>query len=138
MNRDSLTGQMDKSFAIKEFERLKKQTGYGAVLVKLSGGDNLPLYEAEDKIERFSRLIVNITNYEISRVQYGEFIIFCKDYKTEADKIFDILREFSDDFPCGVGAKGFDENEKDFSAFYSRLSGCATLSEIARVKKAVY
>ncbi len=138
MHRDSLTGLWDKSFAKEETQRLSEKDGYGAILVRLIGADNMPLYIAEDNIKRTGRLISNITFNPVARIEYGDFIVFSNNFKQEADKIFDFLKEFrKEEFCHGVSAMAIEKGVT-FIDLHRHLSAGISLSQLTGNKKAVY
>lgn len=137
MHRDSMTGLWDKSFAEKEVERLAQKGGSTAILVRLIGSDNMPLYIAEEEIKRTGRIISNITCNTVARIKYGDFMIFSKDCE-EADRIFGFLKEFRKEGFChAVSAKRIDAG-MDFTSLYRVLCAGISISQFENNKKAVY
>lgn len=137
MYRDSLTGQMNKAFAVKEFEKLK-MSDCGGVMVHLANADNFPLSKAEEYIPRAAQLIASIAEDEVSRLEEGYFVIFTKDYARLAEELMFFLSEFnSKDEIYAVGAEAFDENEEDFDLFIDRLKRCTQAAEHAGYERVV-
>lgn len=121
INRDSLTGHMNRAFACKEYERVRRGGKYGAVMVRLSGSDDMPYYKAEACIKEAGEIIARICNEEISRVENGDFLIFTENAPAWEEKLSFFLKELSDDDArYAVAADMLDPNE-DFDLFFGRI-----------------
>lgn len=139
MNRDSLTGQMNRAFAIKEFERQKKNTGFGGVLVCAYGAENLPFCECEKYIKETSDLIARIYKGEFSRIENGEFLIFTDNTNKVAEKLRFFLNSFNTEDKCLIaGSLNFDENEEDFDVFLRRIRRCTYAERHKMRQRAIY
>lgn len=131
--RDSLTGQRNMAFAVKEFEKLKHNPDFGAVIVRIK-----PESVSDGDIADVSITLAAAAREEISRCERETFIIFCRDCEREADRLFDILNRIPfKNMSFAVGAEGFDENEDDFNVFFKRLSRAAAAAEIGGCRRAV-
>ncbi len=97
LHRDSLTGQMDCTYAMKAFEKLKNTDGYGAVMVHVVNADNMPFYKAVHHIEEAARIVASISKDEVARVEDGYFLIFSKNWEELCEKTEYFLAELSDD-----------------------------------------
>lgn len=132
--RDSLTGQRSFVFAPAEFERLKHEEAFGAVIVKIK-----PETVSDEDIALVGVSLAAAASGEICRCERETFLIFCRDCEKEADRLFDVLRRIGfKDMTFAVGAESFDENEKDFNVFFKRLKRAAAAAEIGGCRRAVH
>ena len=139
INRDSLTGQMNRAFAIKEFEKNKRNVGFGGVLVCAYGAENLPLCKGEEYIRETSDLIARIYTGEFSRIENGEFLIFTDNTHQLAEKIRFFLNSFNTEDKCLIaGALDFDKNEEDFDVFLRRIRRCTYAERYKLKHNAIY
>lgn len=118
---DSLTGLMNKSFAVKEYERVKNKEGYGAVIVRLIGLGDMPYYKAERCIMEAGGVIARICDKEISRVENGDFIVFSNEYEADEEKLSFFLRELSNDEQAYVAANNALDPAENFEQLFRRL-----------------
>lgn len=133
LHRDSLTAFYDKAYACKKYSMLKNDSSYKAVMVRLTGCDMLPMYEFCEYIKDAAVILGNICTEEISRIEYGDFLIFTR----EADMLKERLRFFLGQFAeCGqnyvVTAENLDKNE-DFDLFFRRAKRHAAAYEISNM-----
>lgn len=137
--RDSLTGCMTETFAIKEFYRVKSLPSYGAALVRVKNAENMPMYKGERLIKETACVLTNIYPGDIFRLKYGDFLIFTENCENTAEKINGFLYRLQDnERQYAVGAERFDRNEKEYTAFMRRLTRSVALAEKTNGKKAIY
>ncbi len=137
--RDSLTGCMNETFAVKTFKELKANDGYGAVMVRLGHTEDMSMYEGEILIKETAAILNNIYAGDISRLEFADFLIYTDNVEIVADRINYFLVRLTDDKRhYFVGGKRFDEHEKDYSCFIKRLRRAVAVAELMGGKKAIY
>ena len=124
MYRDSVTGQMGKTFAIKEFERLKNKKDMGAVIAEIKWIDDKSHENAQNDVIRVSVVLAATGFGEVSRIAFGKFIIFTKDPCEKARRVFSYLNSAfaAGDIRFAVTAEKFSEDEGDFESFKGRFN----------------
>lgn len=139
LHRDSLTGQFNEAFIVKEFERLKTNCDYGAVMIRIAGCDLKPMYKAEELICETGQLVASIVKESVGRTEFGDFVVFAKEWRAVADKVNRLIQRFADeDRRYGVGAVGFDTNISDYPLFMKKLRQAVAIAESIEGKKAIY
>ena len=138
--RDSLTGCMNKTRAIKEFEKHKGNPDMGGVLIRLRCADEMAVYKGERLIKETAVIITNIFKGDVFRLEMGDFLVFTTGCESMADKINYFLSALSDDEErrYAVAAMKFDKNEKDYSVFMHRLYRGVRIAEGINGKSAIY
>lgn len=137
--RDSLTGCMCEMGAIKEFKKIRNKPGYGGIMIRLKGAENMPLYKGERFIKETSDILNNIYKGNIYRIKYGDFMIFTENFKSEADKINFILYRLQDENrQYAVGGAGFYENDMEYAVLKKTLAKAVGLAEYNGCKMAIY
>ena len=137
--RDSLTGCMNETFAVKSFKRLKGNENFGGVMVKIRNVENMLLDEGEDLIKETAVIVANIYEGDISRINGGCFVIFTDNFKAVADKINHFLYALSDEKRrYAVGGEGFDPHEGDYNMYMKRLRRAVAAAEFNEGKTAIY
>lgn len=134
--RDSLSGQMNKQFAVNEFDSAKKM-GKGAVLIHVVNTDNMPYYLAVHVIAETAQIIASIAKEEISRVESGDFLIYSSDEEDLAERATRFLKALENDevhYVC-VCAK-IDQNDT-FSVLVKKLNRRVAASEGSAYIKSV-
>ena len=140
MYRDSVTGQMGKAFAIREFERLKTDKEEGAVIVEIKWIDMKSHEDAQNDVIRVSVVLAALGFGEVSRIAFGKFIIFTKDAAERARVALHYLNSAfkAGDIKFAVTSEGFNGNEKDFESFAKRFNrGLAATANICFKRPAI-
>lgn len=92
--RDALTGQLNRAFACKEFEKLKGDKSYGCVMVHINISGSPDAQEIENCIMKTAQIICSVTSYEVARVEDEYFVVFAKECFELADKLGMFLSDF--------------------------------------------
>ena len=133
MYRDSVTGQMGKPFAIREFERLKTDKDMGAVIVEIKWVDRKSHEDAQDDVIRVSVVLAALGFGEVARLSFGKFIVFTRNCAEKARMVFSYLELafMAGDIRFAVTAEGFSDDEGDFESFTVRFNkGLAAASNV--------
>ncbi len=137
MYRDSVTGQMNRDYAIKTFERVKHEYGYGAVMVHIENADNMPYYMAVNYIKDAAQIIASVSEDEVARTEEGYFVIFSKEAEGLAYKLGEFLSQFSEgERLYAVACVPLDEND-DFYTLMRKLKRRIAAAENAGHIKSV-
>lgn len=137
LHRDSLTGQMDCTYAIKAFEKLKNEEGYAAVMVHVLNVDNMPFYQAVKHIEEAARILASISEEEVARVEDGYFLIFSKNREALCEKTEYFLSELSTDEVLYATASVELDPLDSFSVLMKKLKRRMAAAESAAYGKMV-
>ncbi|MCD8049690.1 MAG: hypothetical protein LUG52_08890 [Clostridia bacterium] len=136
--RDSLTGQMNKSFAAKEFESLHKTDG-GAVMVLIKLCEKRSENVKDSEITEIATILAAIGIGEVCRVENEAFMIFTKSVARDADKIFNYLSAVHfDGLLFAVGGESFIPSEDNFNSFFKRIKRAVAAASISGCQCAVY
>lgn len=137
--RDSLTGCMVETYAMKEFEKRKDNASAGGVMVRICGVEELPLYKGERLIKETAVIITNICKGNVFRLEYGDFLIFTEECEKTADRINYFLAALRDENRrYAVGAQRFDPNEQEYGLFMKRIRYATKIAEHVQGKTAIY
>ncbi len=135
--RDSLTGQMNKSFAAKEFARLHNTNG-GAVIISIKLPEERTESIKNGEIIEIATILAAIGIGEVCRVENEAFMIFTKSVSRDAEKVFSCLSAIHfDGLLFAVGGENFSSCEDNFNVFYKRIKRAVAAASISGCQCAV-
>lgn len=141
MHRDSLTGQMNKCYAIVKFKEISglSGNGQGAVMVKISTKEARAGEVSDNERTAVSIILAAMGIGEVCHIESDEFLIFSDNCCRDADKVFGFLNRMDfDGLLFAVGAECFDVNEADFDIYMKRLCRSVAAAEIGGCRRAVH
>lgn len=122
--RDSVTGQRNLTFAVREFNNLK-DASFGAVLVRAVAEEL-----SEETLSEIAFVLAAAQTSEVCRVSREEFVIFCKEWDLLADKLFYVLARLPfEGVSFAVSCDKID-GKGDFHSFLKILRRGAAAAEI--------
>lgn len=93
--RDSVTGQMNKEYAFKAFEKIEG-VECGALMIHVLNVDNMPYYKAVECIKEAGQMLAQISEDEVARLEEGYFLIFSESGERLNEKMEKFLPRLSD------------------------------------------